>query len=57
MDELFYGKLDMLLYYIKYLKPQDDKDFIRALKLLGREDMIEGIKKGQIKLEWSKNEN
>lgn len=57
MDELFYGKLDMLLYYIKYLNPQDDKDFIRALKYLGREDMIEGMEKGQIKLEWSKNGN
>lgn len=53
MDEVFYGKLDMLLYIIQDLKPQNDADFIRILQYLGREDMIEGIKKGQIELEWS----
>ena len=52
MDELFYGKLDMLLYYIKHLKPQNDEQFKDILKMLGRNDLLEGIKKGQIKVEW-----
>lgn len=54
MDELFYGKLDMLLYYIKYLNPQNTEEFITILKLMKRNDLIEGIKNGSIKLEWSK---
>ena len=51
-DELFYGKLDSLLYFIKYLRPQNDEDIIKALEILGRKDLIEGIKNGSIKIGW-----
>lgn len=53
MDELFYGKLDMLLYYIKHLNPQNNDNFIKICKYLGRFDIIEGIKNGKIQVEWS----
>ena len=53
MDELFYGKLDMLLYYIKHLGPKSNEDLIEILKLLGRNDLIDGIKNGKIQVEWS----
>lgn len=53
MDELFYGDLTSLLYYIRYLKPKNTDDFIRICKIMGRHDIIKGIKTGQIKLEWN----
>jgi Fe-S-cluster containining protein len=56
MDELFYGDLTSILYYIKYLNPQNDKQFKAILKYLGREDMLEGIKEGKIKIGWREND-
>lgn len=52
MDELFYGKLDMLLYQIKHYNPQNDEEFKTLLKLMGRNDIIEGINEGKIVLTW-----
>lgn len=53
MDELFYSKLDMLLYQIKHFKPQNNDDLIKILGYFGRNDLINGIKKGSIKVGWN----
>ena len=56
MDELFYGKLDCLLYQIKYYNPQNTEEFIKICETMGRKDIIQGIKEGKIKLGWSNEE-